>query len=450
MERIFDEKTDAKRAYREIHILRRLEHPNIVGLLDVHFTTVKTTTDGAALLEEEERSLAEAAEDNGGVSGIFNRLGGNSSSRKKSPLEQVRLGDLYLVFEFMDTDLQKIMRSSQYMTIEHVVFIMYQILIGLKYLHSANVIHRDLKPANILIDCRDCTIKIADFGLSRVVQAEIANGPCDRMSGETSKASLSSADTRGGGLDDSRPMDVGEPPALSGAAAAQSQAGAGTDGEVLTETVERPKLKQSLTRHVITRWYRAPEVILSLPYSGAVDVWSCGCIFGELLGMIKENCTDYRMRAPLFPGESCGELSDDNLLNGTPFHRQRGREQLDLILQVIGTPAPENLEHLDAETKDYITTHRAQNDAVDLPAMYPCAGSQAIGLLKSMLLFDPADRAELESCIRHPFMASARKKEQETSCSQPMQSDIETAGETGRNLLANVIREVMHYRQREE
>jgi hypothetical protein len=95
-------------------------------------------------------------------------------------------------------------------------------------------------------------------------------------------------------------------------------------------------------------------VILSLPYSGAVDVWSIGCIFGELLSMIKENCPDHRARAPLFPGESCGELSDDHLLNGTRQHRQRGREQLDLILNVIGSPDPEELSHLDRETQEYV------------------------------------------------------------------------------------------------
>ena len=207
MERIFDEKTDAKRAYREIHILRQLDHPNIVGLLDVTFTTVRSSADGAALLDAEEQSLAKEAEDesnkedNSSVS-IFNRLGsggmrsGGRTGKQVSPLEHVRLGDLYLVFEFMDTDLQKIFRSSQYMTMDHVIFIMYQILIGLKYLHSANVIHRDLKPANVLIDCRDCTIKIADFGLSRVVQAEIANPPHqERMSGDTSKESTGADNT---------------------------------------------------------------------------------------------------------------------------------------------------------------------------------------------------------------------------------------------------------------
>ena len=66
-----------------------------------------------------------------------------------------------------------------------------------------------------------------------------------------------------------------------------------------------------------------------------------------------------------------------------------------------------------------------------------------------MLLFDPSERADIDDCIAHPFLASSRKKEHEIVSKHPMQSDLETVGETGRNLLANVIREVMHYRQRD-
>jgi len=73
--------------------------------------------------------------------------------------------DLYLIFEFMEADLhnaigQKILKDI------HNRFILYQIIKGIKYLHSASVIHRDLKPSNILISS-DCHIKICDFGLAR-------------------------------------------------------------------------------------------------------------------------------------------------------------------------------------------------------------------------------------------------------------------------------------------
>lgn len=89
---------------------------------------------------------------------------------EKARKRQMRdLGDLYLVFNFVDTDLSKIIKSDQHMGSAHVQYIMYQILLGIHYVHSANVIHRDIKPANILISCADCGAKVADFGLARVV-----------------------------------------------------------------------------------------------------------------------------------------------------------------------------------------------------------------------------------------------------------------------------------------
>ena len=69
------------------------------------------------------------------------------------------------------------------------------------------------------------------------------------------------------------------------------------------------KSKQ-LTKHVVTRWYRAPEVILMNDYySYSLDIWSIGCIFAELLSMMKDNFADFTDRQPLFPGSSCYKLS---------------------------------------------------------------------------------------------------------------------------------------------
>lgn len=67
----------------------------------------------------------------------------------------------------METDLRRIIMSQQQLSVTHVQWITYQLLCGLKYLHSANILHRDLKPENILINSDTC-IRICDFGLARV------------------------------------------------------------------------------------------------------------------------------------------------------------------------------------------------------------------------------------------------------------------------------------------
>lgn len=72
---------------------------------------------------------------------------------------------IYLVFEFMETDLCKIISSKQELSEEHVLYFVIQILNGLNALHCSGIIHRDLKPANILVNT-DCKLKLADFGLS--------------------------------------------------------------------------------------------------------------------------------------------------------------------------------------------------------------------------------------------------------------------------------------------
>ena len=75
-------------------------------------------------------------------------------------------------------------------------------------------------------------------------------------------------------------------------------------------------MSKELTKHVVTRWYRAPEVILmNEMYSYAIDIWSVGCIFAELLSMIVENCPDFFSRVPLFPGKSCYPLSPETAMN---------------------------------------------------------------------------------------------------------------------------------------
>ena len=72
----------------------------------------------------------------------------------------------------------------------------------------------------------------------------------------------------------------------------------------------RRNMKRELTGHVVTRWYRAPEIILlEKDYGPGIDIWAVGCIFAELLGMMRENAPTFMDRTPLFPGKSCFPLS---------------------------------------------------------------------------------------------------------------------------------------------
>ena len=73
--------------------------------------------------------------------------------------------DIYLVFDFMDTDLHAVIRANILEDI-HKSYIIYQTLKCMKYMHSANLLHRDLKPSNLLLNS-ECHMKMADFGLAR-------------------------------------------------------------------------------------------------------------------------------------------------------------------------------------------------------------------------------------------------------------------------------------------
>lgn len=94
--------------------------------------------------------------------------------------------------------------------------------------------------------------------------------------------------------------------------------------KLISTKEQRRNMKRELTGHVVTRWYRAPELILlEKDYGPAIDMWSVGCIFAELLGMMKESAATYLDRRPLFPGKSCFPLSPDKSVkqekNGFPF-----------------------------------------------------------------------------------------------------------------------------------
>uniref|UniRef100_A0AAZ3Q0D3 Mitogen-activated protein kinase n=1 Tax=Oncorhynchus tshawytscha TaxID=74940 RepID=A0AAZ3Q0D3_ONCTS len=119
----FEHQTYCQRTLREIKILLRFRHENIIGINDI---------------------------------------------LRARRIECMR--DVYIVQDLMETDLYKLLKT-QMLSNDHTCYFLYQILRGLKYIHSANVLHRDLKPSNLLINTT-CDLKICDFGLARIADPE--------------------------------------------------------------------------------------------------------------------------------------------------------------------------------------------------------------------------------------------------------------------------------------
>jgi serine/threonine protein kinase len=215
----------------------------------------------------------------------------------------------------METDLDRVINSRQGLSIDHVRFFVYQILRGLKYIHSANVLHRDLKPSNLLVNS-NCDLKICDFGLARVVEED----------------------------------------------------------------------SESLTEYVVTRWYRAPELLLACQnYTTAIDVWSVGCIFAELL-----------LRQPFLPGQDTVS-------------------QLKLICETLGKPSLSELDFITSErTRRFVTTVKPKPKVPmqDIFVKFR-SESSALDLISRMLSFNPNGRITVDEALSHPFMSSLHNPENE-------------------------------------
>jgi serine/threonine protein kinase len=218
--------------------------------------------------------------------------------------------EIYLVMDYLDADLHRVIQSKQTLSVEHLRYFMWQIFRGIQFMHAHGVLHRDLKPSNLLVN-RNCALKIGDFGLARVA-----------------------------------------PDAASGL----------------------------MTQHVVTRWYRSPELMLCPDgkYTAAVDLWSVGCILGEVLG-----------RRPMFPGKS-------------------SMQQLNLIFDVIGSPGSSELDCVKTEQARRYVRSMGFKRRVDFAKKFPNAEPEAISLLSQLLVFVPAKRLTVEQAMAHPFFNKLR------------------------------------------
>uniref|UniRef100_A0A182N8E2 Stress-activated protein kinase JNK n=2 Tax=Anopheles dirus TaxID=7168 RepID=A0A182N8E2_9DIPT len=220
--------------------------------------------------------------------------------------------DVYLVMELMDANLCQVIQMD--LDHERMSYLLYQMLCGIKHLHSAGIIHRDLKPSNIVVKS-DCTLKILDFGLART---------------------------------------------------------AGTTF--------------MMTPYVVTRYYRAPEVILGMGYKENVDIWSVGCIMGEMI-----------RGGVLFPGT-------DHI------------DQWNKIIEQLGTPSQSFMARLQPTVRNYVE-NRPRYTGYPFDRLFPdvlfptdsnehnrLKASQARDLLSRMLVVDPEHRISVDQALVHSYI----------------------------------------------
>jgi len=296
---------DAKRVLREVKLLQFLKHENIIPLYDMI-----------------------------------------------PPVSVKDFNDVYMVMEFMETDLHKIISSKNELSEEHIQYFMYQLLSGLKFIHSAHVIHRDLKPSNLLLNS-DCRLKICDFGLARGVK------------------------------------------------------------------LADEKHDYELTEYVVTRWYRAPEIMVAAQeYDFKSDIWSAGCIFAELF-----------LRKPLFAG-------DDYI------------HQMNLIFDFLGTPTGDDLKFVTNPNALQFIKNMTVRPAKPYKKKFPTASADAIDLMQKMLSFNPHTRISADEALAHPYLSSLAEEldnhKQESSA--PFDFDFEKTEFTRQKLREFFYEEVRNFR----
>jgi mitogen-activated protein kinase 1/3 len=361
--------------------------------------------------------------------------------------------DIYLVMELSQTDLRKLGKSSVHLDGKQVRVIMYRLLTAVNYLHSCGVIHRDIKPGNILINA-DCGIRLCDFSLSRCMAGlNSQNFDCNNAlrqcgllykSTESSIYSSSFSNMINDMSDDisedeEKSIGIATPDSQfrtqaidKGSKEEEIKVAAPSHKEKLKEErkivllnskIAAPQFKRELTGHVGTRWYRSPELILlEKMYSTAIDIWAIGCVFAELLQMIKENCSDSRYRRPLFPGVSCFPVSPSHnptmRIAGLPVDKH---DQLDVILDIKGTPSEEDLAFInDPKAEKYVQSFGVKTKK-PMKELFPAVDTDALDLLEQLLTFNPYYRITAKEALRHKYFASIRDKKQEKEGTEILQ-----------------------------
>ena len=360
---------------------------------------------------------------------------------------------IYLIFECLPSDLKKLIKSSSYLKMDDVRIYVYHILCGLKYIHSCAVLHRDLKPGNILLG-HNYQIKICDFGLARCVNRDTEDEIIEKVP-EQKQIDQSKLDKHSEFLNkyasplSDRKNDIKEEASINKEGSSTSKTAKNKIPPKL-KFLKNQKKEKILSVHVVSRWYRAPELILiETNYTSSIDVWSVGCIFAELMMMIKENASTFMDRTPLFPGKSCFPLSPPGSkkvkVNEFGFPNEKA-DQLNVIFDVIGSPDEESMGFVtDPNAVLYLKSlSQKTKNKINFKTKFPGSSEESLDLLQKMLIFDPNKRITVKECLTHPFFKSIRdpKKEEEATfiLEFEFEEDNNLTIEKLRNLFLTVIK----------
>jgi mitogen-activated protein kinase 1/3 len=352
---IFNDPVTFKGFLREISIMRYLDHPNIAKILAII-----------------------------------------------PPKSSESFDELFVVMEYAPSDLHKFIKSPITLSQDHVKLIFYNLLCGLQYMHTADILHLDLKPANILL-YNDCDVKISGFGVSRSIhhsnQYTAHNSQGEENSNSSEKPSRASV------------------------------------------------FRHTITSNVGTKSYRAPELILlEKNYGKPIDIWSVGCILGELCSMINGNTPPSLTRQPLIRGAVCDPLSSKpRHYNGNQVE-VKDWNQLSLIFELIGTPSIEELGFISHKSSvAYIRSLEIQKGK-DLEDKYPYSNPTLTYIMKAMLQFDPRRRLRFKEAISHSYFDNVRSLDKEKEACSRLRFEFEENGEMACDELRHyLIRELPKY-----
>merc|ERR1719427_2570382 len=282
---------------------------------------------------------------------------------------------------------------------------------GLKYMHTAGFVHRDLKPQNLLVRDRGVALednrwqaKLCDFGLARCIHRNVDAPKID------AQKIFKEEDA--------------DPNAL-----------------------RAYKFQPKITKHVVTRYYRAPEISLliqkreKLP---AIDIWSVGCIMGELLQMIpgQEQGRNGK-REILLKGAA------DLVLSPRTFHNRPiiTRQQLNVIFKFLGTPDADYIAKIKNDDLRKWIRQQEKRKPEDLQQRFKKVTPECLDFTKCMLQYDVDKRYDVEQCLKHPWLNVADDDDLNQS-HEKIVEDFEDVYLNDHQLRLMVVDEIMNFNPR--